>query len=228
MLQYQKPDELDARLRLLENRPPASTKARPLQPSTRQNGSGEQETALRSKPKACHGAGPDTENQVALPWQMVPWARVVVGQHTHGSVEWLCMPSCTNLLLVEAKRINRVFCFFTITHSEPSSVNSHNLHRCAQNEDDVAQADSICARLSRDAAVRTARAEYLCSQGDALAAYKQCCAILQQDPRSVECMSVYLACMVELGKKVELFQLGQRCALTGLASLSSIYVHIDR
>lgn len=45
-----------------------------------------------------------------------------------------------------------------------------------------------------------------------MAAYKECHGIMQQDPRSVECMGVNLACMVELGKKNELFQLGHRCA----------------
>jgi hypothetical protein len=72
--------------------------------------------------------------------------------------------------------------------------------------------DSACASLAKDAAVRTARAEFLYSRGDAVAAYKECHGIMQQDPRSVECMGVNLACMVELGKKNELFQLGHRCA----------------
>ena len=70
--------------------------------------------------------------------------------------------------------------------------------------------DTACSSLATDAAVRTARAEFLYSRGDTVAAYKESQNIMRQDPRSVECMGVLLACMVQLGKKNELFQLGHR------------------
>ena len=71
--------------------------------------------------------------------------------------------------------------------------------------------DSACASLAKDAAVLTARAEFLYSRGDTVAAYKQCQSIMRHDPRTLECMDVLLACMVQLAKKNELFQLGHRC-----------------
>jgi anaphase-promoting complex subunit 6 len=70
--------------------------------------------------------------------------------------------------------------------------------------------DSACSSLAQDFAVRSARAECLCRRGDPVAAYRECHSIVQQDPRALECMPVYLACMVELSKKNELFQLGHR------------------
>ena len=79
--------------------------------------------------------------------------------------------------------------------------------------------DAVAASLAGDAAVRTARAELLFSRGDSLAAYRECCAIVAADSRATECMNVYLACMVELGKRNELFQLGHRCAACVCAAM---------
>lgn len=72
--------------------------------------------------------------------------------------------------------------------------------------------DPACASLAEDYTVRVARADYLYGRADTVAAYRHCRSIVQDDPRALECMPVYLACMVQLGKKNELFQLGHRCA----------------
>lgn len=82
------------------------------------------------------------------------------------------------------------------------------LHERRQRE----TATAIAGRLSSDVSVRAARAELLLSRGDALAAYRLCTTVMRRDPLCTECMDVYLACLVELGKKNDLFQLGHRCA----------------
>ena len=73
--------------------------------------------------------------------------------------------------------------------------------------------DPACSSLANDYTVRIARADYLYRQADTVAAYRHCRSIVQDDPRALECMPVYLACMVQLGKKNELFQLGHQYAL---------------
>jgi hypothetical protein len=66
--------------------------------------------------------------------------------------------------------------------------------------------------LAADAGVRAARAELLLGAGDTLAAFRICADAMRADALCMECMDVYLACLVELGKRNQLFQLGHRCA----------------
>jgi hypothetical protein len=70
--------------------------------------------------------------------------------------------------------------------------------------------DHPCIWLKADVHVQAARADYLLCTGNTLAAYKLCCSVFRQDRRATECLNVHLACLVELGKKNELFQLGHR------------------
>jgi hypothetical protein len=100
---------------------------------------------------------------------------------------------------------------FERTGVAPTVPAAHTLADDVQDEAPELRSDSACASLAKDPAVRTARAEFLYSRGDVVAAYRECAAIMAGDARNVECMGVYLACMVELGKKNELFQLGHRC-----------------
>lgn len=72
---------------------------------------------------------------------------------------------------------------------------------------------AIAGRLASDVSVYAARAELLLTRGDVLAAYRLCTTIMRRDPLCTECMDVYLACLVELGKKNDLFEFGHRCDL---------------
>lgn len=73
---------------------------------------------------------------------------------------------------------------------------------------------AIAGRLASDVSVYAARAELLLTRGDALAAYRLCTTVMRRDPLCTECMDAYLACLVELGKKNDLFQLGHRYDLS--------------
>lgn len=70
--------------------------------------------------------------------------------------------------------------------------------------------------LSADPGVRAARAELLLGKGDTLAAFRICADAMQRDSLCTECLDVYLACLVELGKRNQLFQLGHRYFSTTL------------
>lgn len=81
------------------------------------------------------------------------------------------------------------------------------LHERRQRETAMA----IAGRLASDVSVYAARAELLLTRGDALAAHRLCTTIMRRDPLCTECMDVHLACLVELGKKNDLFEFGHRC-----------------
>ena len=68
--------------------------------------------------------------------------------------------------------------------------------------------------LASDPGVRAARAELLLGKGDTVAAFRICADAMRRDSLCTECMDVYLACLVELGKRNQLFQLGHRCFFT--------------
>jgi hypothetical protein len=77
---------------------------------------------------------------------------------------------------------------------------------------DHSNANVLLVSLKEDVHVQAARADYMLCKGKTLDAYKLCCKVLRQEPRATECLNVYLACLVELGKKNELFQLAHRYA----------------
>lgn len=65
--------------------------------------------------------------------------------------------------------------------------------------------------LAGNVSVVSARADLLLCQGRVLQAYKLTSGVIRKDLRSTECMATHLACLVELGKKNELFKQAHRC-----------------
>jgi tetratricopeptide (TPR) repeat protein len=79
----------------------------------------------------------------------------------------------------------------TADRDKPPAQGVHLMEDDREDEQEMVEhRDSASASLACDFSVRTARAECLRRRGDPVAAYRACRAIVQQDPRALECMPV--------------------------------------